>query len=78
MQWQPQVTGSGDPGTLQAVAPSETYAAYRAFMSHFLQCDDCEFGEARCETAKDLWATYIQRRGSAVQSPAPVAPCRCR
>lgn len=66
VQWQPQVRGHGAPGTLQAVVPSETYAAYRAFMSHSLQCDDCEFGEARCETAKALWATYIRQRGPAV------------
>jgi hypothetical protein len=77
VQRQPQVS-SGGPGTLQAVVPSETYAAYRNFMGHFLHCDDCEFGEARCETAKALWAKYIRQRGSAAQDPVPVAPCRCR
>lgn len=62
VQWQPRDRGSGGPGYLQAVAPSGTYARYRTFTDHTMGCDDCEFGEARCETAKGLWAEYVRRR----------------
>lgn len=57
--------GSGGPGHLQAVAPSGAYALYRAFMDHSLVCDDCEYGEARCATAKELWAAYARVRDAA-------------
>lgn len=62
IQWQPRDRGSGGPGYLQAVAPSGTFARYRAFTAHTMGCDDCEYGEARCETAKKLWAEYVRRR----------------
>lgn len=62
VQWQPRVRGSGGPGYLQAVAPGDTYARYRDFTTHTLGCDDCEYGETRCETAKKLWAKYVQVR----------------
>lgn len=64
-QWQYRDEGSGGPGHLQAVAPSGVYARYRAFMDHSLNCDDCEYGEARCATAKTLWAEYAQAREAA-------------
>lgn len=64
-QWQYRDEGSGGPGHLQAVAPSSTYNRYRAFTDHSLGCDDCEYGEARCKTAKRLWAAYAQTREAA-------------
>jgi hypothetical protein len=64
-EWQYRDEGSGGPGHLQAVAPSGVYALYRAFMDHSLRCDDCEYGEARCATAKGLWATYAHARDAA-------------
>lgn len=65
VQQQPRERGSGGPGYLQAVAPSGTYARYKAFTTHTLGCDDCEYGEARCEQAKSLWAEYARMRDSA-------------
>ena len=62
VQWQYRDRGSGGAGYLQAVAPSGTFARYRAFTSHSLTCDTCEYGETRCETAKELWAEYVRRR----------------
>ncbi|MFE7837453.1 hypothetical protein ACFU53_15865 [Streptomyces sp. NPDC057474] len=64
-QWQYRDEGSGGPGHLQAVAPSGVYARYRAFTDHTLGCDDCEYGEARCDMAKALWATYARARETA-------------
>jgi hypothetical protein len=64
-RWQWQESGNSS-GHMQRVADSGTYSrvtnAYRAFMGHSLHCDDCEYGEKRCETAKGLWATYIAAR----------------
>lgn len=65
LQWQYRDEGSGGPGHLQAVAPSGAYAHYRAFMEHSLVCDDCEYGEARCTTARGLWTAYAQARDAA-------------
>ncbi|MCL6734360.1 hypothetical protein [Streptomyces neyagawaensis] len=65
VQWQPRERGSGGPGYLQAVAPSGTYARYQAFMDHSMLCEDCEYGEIRCATAKGLWAAYVRRRDAA-------------
>lgn len=65
VQWQPRDRGSGGPGYLQSVAPSGTYARYRAFMDHSMLCEDCEYGEIRCTTAKGLWADYAWRRDAA-------------
>jgi hypothetical protein len=65
VQWQPRDRGSGGPGYLQAVAPSGTYARYRAFTTHSMCCDNCDYGETRCETAKALWAEYVRLRDAA-------------
>lgn len=61
VRWQPRDEGSG-PGHLQAVVPDGVYARYHAFISHYYDCDDCEYGEIRCPTAKGLWAAYIGAR----------------
>ncbi|MDX3069326.1 hypothetical protein PV518_45560 [Streptomyces sp. ND04-05B] len=65
VQWQHRDEGSGGPGHLQAVVPDGAYARYHAFTDHTMGCDDCEFGEAHCETAKQLWAAYVRRRDAA-------------
>ena len=65
LQWQYRDEGSGAPGHLQAVVPDGAYARYRKFTDHTMGCDDCEFGEARCETAKELWAEYVRLRDAA-------------
>ncbi|MFM9675752.1 hypothetical protein [Streptomyces brasiliscabiei] len=62
IQWQPRVRGSGGPGYLQAVTPGGTYARYQAFTTHTMLCDGCDYGETRCETAKKLWAAYVEAR----------------
>lgn len=50
----------------QRVAGHITYNlvqdAYRAFMDHSLHCDDCEYGEIRCATAKGLWRVYVSAK----------------
>lgn len=66
---EPRDAGSG-PGHMQRVASSGVYSrvtnTYREFMGHSLGCDDCEYGETRCDTAKELWAAYI-----AAKAPSP-------
>ncbi|WP_216588532.1 hypothetical protein [Streptomyces brasiliscabiei] len=64
-QWQYRPEGSGGPGHLQAVADDATFVRYRDFTAHTMVCDDCEFGETRCATAKALWAAYVRRRDAA-------------
>lgn len=60
VQWQYRPEGSGGPGHLQTVVPSGAYARYQAFMDHSRQCDTCGYGEARCRTARELWARYTR------------------
>ncbi|MEI5523600.1 hypothetical protein WB401_20050 [Streptomyces brasiliscabiei] len=52
-------------GHLQAVASDSAFVRYQDFTTHTMQCDDCEYGESRCATAKELWTAYVRARDAA-------------
>jgi hypothetical protein len=49
---------SGSSPRLQRIAANTAFTAkqtaYRAYMEHAMGCDDCEYGEVRCEKATEL------------------------
>jgi hypothetical protein len=52
---------------------SPVQAAYAAYTRHAIRCDDCRDVDHTCEVAEELWRTYQQVGGGAVQAVADVA-----
>ncbi|MFI6495245.1 hypothetical protein [Streptomyces sp. NPDC050564] len=64
-RWQWHDSGSAS-GHMQRVAASGTYSrmqtAYRAYIDHSTQCEECGHGRVRCKKADELWAAYRAAR----------------
>ncbi|WP_200309644.1 hypothetical protein [Streptomyces adelaidensis] len=46
--------------TVPARLPGE--AAYGVFISHVMECAGCDYGQAQCEKAVELWKAYKEAR----------------